>query len=120
MCGLLGGVPLAIALLPGITMEGGFSIAARMIPIALFLIVNRVISVWPENTRTAHPLMVLMPAVIGIVEDSLIWLPASWVAGLMDLALEIDGILPMVLGALIVRLTALALLALPSRVARAD
>lgn len=98
-------------------MPGGFSFAALVIPFALFVIFNQLVSVWPENIRTAPPLRVLLLATIGLVQDFLIWLLVSWVADTMDLSLAIDGVLPMVWGAFIVRLTALACLALPSRAA---
>ncbi|MEU5399389.1 hypothetical protein ABZ348_08835 [Streptomyces sp. NPDC005963] len=114
--GLLAGVSLSVFLLPGISMPGGFSLGALMVPLGLFLIITQLISAWPENIRTAPPLMVLMLAAIGIVQDFLIWLLVSWAADQLDLSLAIDGVLPMVWGAFVVRLTALAFLALPSRV----
>ncbi|WP_329017252.1 hypothetical protein [Streptomyces sp. NBC_00690] len=115
--GLLAGVSVSVLVLPGISMPGGFSFAALVIPFALFVIFNQLVSVWPENIRTAPPLRVLLLATIGLVQDFLIWLLVSWVADTMDLSLAIDGVLPMVWGAFIVRLTALACLALPSRAA---
>lgn len=49
---------------------------------------------------------------VGIAQDTLIWLLVSWLGSDMEYGLHVDGFLAALLGGVIVRVTVLVLLAL--------
>lgn len=85
---------------------------------AVFLIANRLIYSYPDGIRTAPPVFLLLLGVVGIAQDTLIWLLVSWLGSDMEYGLHVDGFLAALLGGVIVRVTVLVLLALgPSEAA---
>ncbi|MFF5520719.1 hypothetical protein [Streptomyces coeruleorubidus] len=54
----------------------------------------------------------LLLGVVGIAQDTLIWLLVSWLGSDMEYGLHVDGFLAALLGGVIVRVTVLVLLAL--------
>lgn len=74
-----------MTVLPGITVKGGFSAAAPLIPFALFRVVTQLISSWSENIRTAHRHMAPVLAVVGSIEESPVRLLLCQVADPSDL-----------------------------------
>jgi putative membrane protein len=106
------GVGIAAALLPGISPFAGNPFWQVMLASIVFLIVNQLIHSYPSAIRTAPPAMLLILAAVGIVQDTLVWLLASWLSGQMDSGLHVDGFLTALLGGVITRATVLAALAL--------
>jgi putative membrane protein len=106
------GVGIAAALLPGISPVAGNPLWQVMLAGVGFLIVNQLIHTYPSAIRTAPPVMLLILAAVGIVQDTLVWLLVSWLSGQMDAGLHADGVLTALLGGVIMRATVLAALAL--------
>jgi putative membrane protein len=106
------GVAAAAALLPGITSILDRPPWEAVLAGAVFLIVNQLIYSYPSAIRGAPPVALLLLAVIGVVQDTLLWLLVSWLGSQMDYGLHVDGFLTALLGGLIVRGTVLALMAL--------
>lgn len=110
--GTLLGVGLAAAVLPGISLVSEGPFWQLFMATIGFLIVNQLIYSYPSAIRTAPPVMLLVLAAVGIVQDSLVWLLVSWLGGQMDAGLHVDGFLTALLGGVIVRAATLAAMAL--------
>ncbi|MFJ2163188.1 hypothetical protein [Streptomyces sp. NPDC087856] len=76
----------------------------------VFLVLNQLIYTYPGDIRSAPPILLLLQAAIGIVQDTLIWLLVSWLNSRMYLGLHIDGFLTALLAGTVVRVSVLALL----------
>ncbi|MFD3499251.1 phage holin family protein [Streptomyces sp. NPDC058676] len=112
VCGTFLGVALATAVLPGISLILDSPPLELLLPGAVFLIVNQLIHSYPSAVRSAPPIMLLILAVVGVVQDTLVWLLASWLGSEMDYGLHVDGFLPALLGGVIVRVSVLVVMAL--------
>ncbi|UXX93727.1 hypothetical protein N7U49_19605 [Streptomyces sp. AD2-2] len=64
----------------------------------------------PERHPKRSPILLLLQAAIGVVQDTLIWLLVSWLNSQMYLGLHIDGFLTALLAGTVVRVAVLALL----------
>lgn len=106
------GVGIAAAVLPGISLVADGPFWQLLMATIGFLIVNQLIYSYPSAIRTAPPVMLLMLAAVGVVQDTLVWLLVSWLGGQMDAGLHVDGFLTALLGGVIVRATTLASMAL--------
>ncbi|MDN0193710.1 phage holin family protein [Streptomyces sp. S.PNR 29] len=106
------GVTLATVLLPGISPILDSPPWEVVLAGAVFLIVNQLIYSYPSNIRTAPPVLLLILGVVGVIQDTLIWLLVSWLGSDMEYGLHVDGFLAALLGGVIVRATVLVLLAL--------
>jgi putative membrane protein len=109
------GVALAAVLLPGIhstTDELPWDVVLSGLA---FVIVNQLIYTYPHDIRSARPILLLVMAAIGIVQDTLIWLGLGWLSDEMQFGLRADDFLTAVLGGAIVRTAVLALLAIGPR-----
>lgn len=106
------GVGLAAALLPGISPVADGPFWQTMLASIVFLVVNQLIHTYPSAIRSAPPVMLLVLAAIGIVQDTLVWLLVSWLGGQMDSGLHVDGFLTALLGGVITRAVTLAAMAL--------
>ncbi|MEU4653066.1 phage holin family protein [Streptomyces sp. NPDC023723] len=109
--GTYAGVTLATVLLSGITPIIDAPPWEVVLASAVFLIVNQLISSYPDAIRSAHPILLLILGAIGIVQDTLLWLLVSWLSSTMDYGLHVDGFLTALLGGLITRVTVLAFMA---------
>ncbi|MFH8369331.1 hypothetical protein [Streptomyces sp. NPDC018031] len=107
------GAAIAVAALPGITVESNVAFASVILAGAIFVIVNQLVLSYPQDIRTAPPVMLAILGVVGVVEDTLIWLLVDWLGGRLDTGPYVDGFGMAVLGGLIARVTALLVLALP-------
>ncbi|MFF2849373.1 phage holin family protein [Streptomyces sp. NPDC058001] len=111
LLGTAAGVCVAVAVLPGIAVEGQMSKAVSLFfAVAVFVAANQLIYSYPESIRTAPPLMVVVLALIGFVQDTLLWLLVSWLAGTMGGGVDVDGFVPALLGGMIVRTAVLVFL----------
>lgn len=112
------GVALA-TLLPGVGLTTD---DPSWMPIVLgscvFLVLNQLIYTYPGDIRSAPPILLLLQAAIGIVQDTLIWLLVSWLNSRMYLGLHIDGFLTALLAGTVVRVSVLALLPFGPRPAK--
>ncbi len=115
--GTLLGVALAAYLPTGVAL-GDRPFPALIVGIVVFSIVNKLIHSYPSDMRSAPPIALLVLGLVGIVQDSLIWLLASWLGAQLDLGLHVDGLGGAVLGGVVVRVATLAFLAIPTRKAR--
>ncbi|MFH9062195.1 phage holin family protein [Streptomyces coeruleorubidus] len=106
------GVTLATVLLPGISTILDSPPWEVVLAGAVFLIVNQLIYSYPSDIRAAPPILLLLLGVVGIAQDTLIWLLVSWLGSDMEYGLHVDGFLAALLGGVIVRVTVLVLLAL--------
>ncbi|MEU9591005.1 phage holin family protein [Streptomyces sp. NPDC048219] len=106
------GVALATVLLPGITAVIDAPPWEVVLAGAVFLIVNQLIHSYPSAVRSAPPVMLVILGVIGVVQDTLLWLLVSWLGAQMGYGLHVDGFLTALLGGLVVRGTVLVLMAL--------
>jgi putative membrane protein len=105
------GVAAAAALLPGITsrLDDGAPWGVVLAG-AVFVIVNQLIYTYPHAIRSAPPLALLILAVIGVAQDTLLWLLVSWIGAQLDYGLHVDGFLTALLGGLVVRAIVLVLI----------
>jgi putative membrane protein len=114
--GTLAGVSLAVGVLPGISVlpyeSGG---AALVVTVSIFVIVNQLIYSYPNEIRTAPAPVVLLLAVFGFVQDTLVWLLVSFAADNSIGGHTVDGFLTALLGGLLVRGATLAALYLVPR-----
>lgn len=106
------GVTLATVLLPGISTILDSPPWEVVLAGAVFLILNQLIYSYPSDIRTAPPVLLLILGMVGIAQDTLIWLLVSWLGSDMEYGLHVDGFLAALLGGVIVRVTVLVLLAL--------
>jgi len=109
------GVALAAALLPGIHALADSRLFDALVAGILFVAVNQLIHCYPEDIRGAPPIMLLILGAVGIVQDTLIWLLVSWLSGKMESGFHVDSFPTALLGGVIVRASAFALLALGPR-----
>lgn len=105
------GVALAAVLLPGISQVVDDPPWSGILAGCAFMLINQLIHVYPGAIRSAPPLMLLILAGIGVVQDTLIWLLVSWLSAQATHGLHVDGILAALLGGVIVRGTTLAVMA---------
>ncbi|WP_327401942.1 phage holin family protein [Streptomyces sp. NBC_01288] len=106
------GVALA-TLLPGVSLTTDDpSWMPIMLGSCVFLVLNQLIYTYPSNIRNASPILLLLQAAIGIVQDTLIWLLVSWLNSEMYLGLHVDGFLTALLAGIVVRVSLLVLLPL--------
>ncbi|MFD6974108.1 hypothetical protein [Streptomyces sp. NPDC059979] len=113
--GTIAGVYLAIALLPGITVDGeGSDVALAGIMAAFVLvIVGQIILISPSSDWRGHPRQALLVlAALGFVQDFLLWLLLSWAFPQAGFPMEVTGLGTMALAALLTRGLSLALLLL--------
>ncbi|WP_326591208.1 hypothetical protein [Streptomyces sp. NBC_01294] len=113
--GTIAGVYLAIALLPGITVDGeGSDVALAGIMAAFVLvIVGQIILISPSSDWRGHPRQALLVlAALGFVQDFLLWLLLSWAFPQTGFPMEVTGLGTMALAALLTRGLSLALLLL--------
>lgn len=104
---------LAIVLLPGIALMNDASLwEGAFVGACVFLCVNQLVYSYPSAIRGASPTALAALAAIGILQDSLVWLLVSWLSSQLGAGLHVDGILPLVLGGLILRLSVLTCMAL--------
>ncbi|MEV0266452.1 phage holin family protein [Streptomyces sp. NPDC050617] len=116
--GTLLGMVLAAYLPTGITL-GERPIVSLFVGGIVFSIVNKLILTYPSEIRSAPPITLLILGLVGIVQDSLIWLLASWLVGTqLEAGLHVDGFGGALLGGVVVRAAALACLAIPTRKAK--
>lgn len=111
MLGSYLGVALAAFLLPGISQIVDDPPWSGILPGVVFLIVNQLIYTYPSAIRSAPPVMLLILAGIGVVQDTLVWLLVSWLCTQATHGLQVDGFLAALLGGVIVRATVLAVMA---------
>ncbi|GAA2457373.1 phage holin family protein [Streptomyces mauvecolor] len=106
----------AATLLPGISLrEQSSAILGLAITGIVFVVANQMIRCYPNDIRSTPPITLLVLGVVGVVQDTLLWLLAEWVGGKLD-GFEVDGFGTALLGGLIVRAVTLVLMALtPSR-----
>jgi len=104
-------VAAATALLPGITsrLDDG-AVWGVILAGAVFVIVNQLIHTHPHAIRSAPPLALLLLTVVGVAQDTLLWLLVFWIGGQLDHGLQVDGFLTALLGGLVVRAVVLALI----------
>ncbi|KOG88041.1 phage holin family protein [Streptomyces varsoviensis] len=112
--GTLLGVALAAYLPTGIAL-GERLFTSVILAVIVFSIVNKLISSYPSEIRSAPPITLLVLGLIGIVQDSLIWLLASWLSSQLGAGLHVDDLGGAVWGGLVVRAATLACLAIPTR-----
>ncbi|WP_374773657.1 hypothetical protein OG756_12075 [Streptomyces sp. NBC_01310] len=113
--GTIAGVYLAIALIPGITVDGEGSDVALVGIMAAFVlvIVGQIILISPSSDWRGHPRQALLAlAALGFVQDFLLWLLLSWAFPQMGFPMEVTGLGTMALAALLTRGLSLALLLL--------
>ncbi|MFJ4779169.1 hypothetical protein [Streptomyces sp. NPDC088762] len=113
--GTIAGVYLAIALLPGITVDGeGIDVAlVGLMAAAVLVVVGQIVLISPSSDwRGGSPAAVLVLVVLGFVQDFLLWLLVSWALPEMGARLEVSGLGTMALAALLTRSLALALVML--------
>ncbi|MFJ9246040.1 phage holin family protein [Streptomyces sp. NPDC101776] len=109
------GVGLAAALSSGIHAIAISALFDVLVAGIVFVAVNQLIYGYPDDIRGTHPIVLLVLGVVGIVQDTLIWLLVSWLSGKMQAGFHVDGFLAALLGGVIVRATVLVLLALGPR-----
>ncbi|MEV0845235.1 hypothetical protein AB0J21_04970 [Streptomyces sp. NPDC049954] len=113
-----------MVLLPGVKfhVSGAVSVlVAFVLADLIYTVVNQLISAWPsDNVRDTPSVVLLLLAVVGVFEDSLVWLLISWATGQLGLQLGVSGYGTALLAGLISRTVVLALMALPRRGARRD
>ncbi|MFJ6567129.1 phage holin family protein [Streptomyces sp. NPDC091292] len=112
LLGTTAGVCAAVALLPGIAVDGVSPYVAVFFAVVVFSAANQLIYSYPHSIRTAPPLVVLILTLIGFVQDTLLWLLVSWLAGTMGGGVDVDGFVAALLGGMIVRTAVLVFLAL--------
>jgi len=79
---------------------------------AVFLVLNQLIHSYPNAVRADHPVVLLVLAAVGIVQDTLIWLLVSWIGSQLDYGVHVDGFLTALAGGAVMRLTVLAVMAI--------
>ncbi|GGL74482.1 hypothetical protein GCM10010129_17790 [Streptomyces fumigatiscleroticus] len=104
------GVALA-TLFPGISLLTSQPPWEVVLGGAVFLIVNQLIYSYPSAVRAAPLVPLLLLAVIGLVQDTLIWFLVSWISSQLDYGLHVDGFLAALLGGAVVRATVLVCIA---------
>ncbi|MER0448555.1 phage holin family protein [Streptomyces sp. NPDC006711] len=105
----------AATLLPGISLrEQSSPVLGFVLTGIVFVVLNQLISCYPHDIRSCPPVKLLVLGAAGILQDTLLWLLAEWVGGLMD-GFEVDGFGAALLGGVIVRTVTLALLVLKPR-----
>ncbi|MEU3610929.1 hypothetical protein ABZ725_01250 [Streptomyces sp. NPDC006872] len=114
------GVTLGTVLLPGISTVGDDPPWAVFTCGALFLIVNQLIHSYPSAIRTSPRGLILALAGVGVVQDTLLWLLASWLGSQLTYGIHVDGFLAALLGGLIARVTVLGCMAVGPQPAVAE
>lgn len=118
------GVGLAVVLLPGVKFHvaGTMSVLlAFVLADLIYTVVNQLISAWPsDDVRETPSVILLVLGVVGVFQDSLVWLLISWATGQLGLQLGVSGYGTALLAGLISRAVVLAVMALPRRGARRD
>lgn len=109
------GVALAAALLPGIHALADSRLFDVLVVGIMFVAVNQLIYCYPDDIRGAPPILLLILGAVGIVQDTLIWLLASWLSGKMGGGLHVDDFPTALLGGVVVRVSTFVLLALGPR-----
>ncbi|MER6912877.1 hypothetical protein ABT354_14510 [Streptomyces sp. NPDC000594] len=111
--GTLLGVIAAVVLLPGLSPAGGYPPVWTTVVVALwFAVLVRLVSVYPHDVRGMDPVGLLVFGALGVLQDGLVLWGLDWIADRYDQGLASDGPLTIVLGALIIRGSAFAVLAL--------
>ncbi|MFE0423229.1 hypothetical protein [Streptomyces sp. NPDC058953] len=101
------GLVVAVAVLPGLS-AGPFASVASVIMTGFWLtLINQFIHIYPSHLRSAPPVKVLILAAVGIAQEILSLLLLTWAAGLMGFGVEADGVVAVILGGVIIRLTTL-------------
>ncbi|MFF3498611.1 hypothetical protein [Streptomyces sp. NPDC003247] len=108
------GVGVATAALPGLTPVLDDPPWELLLPGAVFLVVNQLIYSYPNAVRGpgASLAMVEILAVIGFLQDTLVWLLASWISSELGSGVHVDGFLSALLGGLVVRAVVLVCMAI--------
>ncbi|MEV7520775.1 hypothetical protein [Streptomyces sp. NPDC091371] len=119
--GIVAGVYLAIALLPGLWVEGFLGEDPEFADVALegimatavLVVLGQIILISPSSDWRRAPVgAVLLLSVLGYVQDFLLWLLISWAFAEMESSLHVDGLGTIALAALLTRGLSLALLLL--------
>ncbi|MFD7132393.1 hypothetical protein [Streptomyces sp. NPDC059894] len=108
------GVGVATAALPGLTPVLDDLPWELLLPGAVFLIVNQLIYSYPSAVRgpCASLASVAVLAVIGVLQDTLVWLLASWIGSRLGSGVQVDGFLTALLGGLVLRAVVLVCMAI--------
>ncbi|MFJ7955416.1 hypothetical protein ACIQ62_03890 [Streptomyces sp. NPDC096319] len=107
--GVLIGVGLACGLLPGITLGGTETadiVFSVLMAAVVMTVLTQVIFIGPSGRVPVSALLVF--GLVGFVQDALVWWLLSWL-GPKIAPLHVDGLLTILLAALITRATLLLL-----------